>query len=288
MQVLSCANTTPAYGATGSVPVLNVAIGETFCIETNDRFEMMPGGGQPDPEIVRALIGPVHVEGIAAGDTLAIEIVDITPRTDCGYLLASSRFGLLGDQVATRAKVIPIRGDQVFLTDQTTIRYAPMIGKIGVAPDRPEPGTATGAFGGALSCIQIAPGATLYVKAARDGAGVCLEDVHAAMGDGEATASAVEMAASVTLRCTRYEGPVLPLPALTNADELVVFAKGDTADIAARAATDALLEALMTHRDIDLTEAALIVGAAGDVRLSFIGSTPVQARAAIARHLSGI
>ena len=288
MQVLSSANTTTGYGANDATSVMTVAQGEAFVVETNDRFATMPSGGQPDPSTVGALVGPVHVQGVVAGDCLAINVRAIKSLTGIGYLLVSSRYGILGERVTPRARAVAIREDSIALTEDADIPYQPMIGKMGVAPAAPAAGTASGSFGGALGCTEIAPGTTLLVQAERDGGQLCLEDVHGAMGDGEATASAVEMAAAVELSCRRYDGPPLPMPSLLTPSELVVLARGNSLDEAAHNATELLLSVLMQRRAVDLSEAALLVGAAADVRISFMGARPIQARAAIARNLVGL
>ena len=59
-------------------------------------------------------------------------------------------------------------------------------------------------------------------------------------------------------------------------------------DAAAQTATDAMLELIMTRRQVDLTDAAMLVGAAVDVRLAFFGASPRKAYAAIARELVGM
>ena len=192
--------------------------------------------------------------------------------------MTSPGYGVLGARVERRARAVAVSEDGVNLDARTCIAYRPMIGKIGVAPSHGSlHDGACGAHGGALSNTQLAPGATLLLRAQCDGAGLCLEDVHATMGDGEATASAVEMAAQVTLSCTRYDQPLATDPMILTPTEAITLGCGQTLDGAARSATDAMLSLIEDRCGVDLTDAAMLVGAAVDVRLAFFGATPHKA-----------
>lgn len=265
---------------------LRVGQDEAFEVETRDRFGALPGGGDRC-ELPGNLVGPVYIEGVKSGDVMMIRIVDIEPLTGSGVLLASPGYGILGAGIDTRARTVAISRAGVSVAAGVCVPYRPMIGKLGVQAAGPADGTATGEFGGALSATQMGPGAALLVRAAVDGGGVLLEDVHACMGDGEATASAVEMPARVTLSCTVMSVPPETLPMLMTEHEAIVFGEGETLDAAVGAANGTALAVLQAARGIDLTEAAFLVGAAVDLRVSFIGARPARARAAIPRVLVG-
>lgn len=281
------ATATVANFAPGTAPALRVPAGQPFTVHTRDRFASMPGGGErPSREAITALTGPVSIDGIKAGDVLAVSVLSIASSTGSAYLLGSPAYGVLGDQIEPRVNVIPVTERTVQLAPDLSLPYKPMIGKLGVATDAASDGAAFGDHGGALSTTELGPGATLLLAVHEDGGGVRLDDVHALMGDGESTASGVEMAARVRLKCERFSGDAtgLPLPLLLTTKEVVVFGSGASLDAATDEATSRMLELLMVRRGIDRTEAALLFGAAADVRVSFVGSKPSIARVAFARE----
>jgi acetamidase/formamidase len=51
---------------------------------------------------------------------------------------------------------------------------------------------------------------------------------------------------------------------------------------------DGLTNLLMERTASDLTEAAMLISIAADVRISYIGGAPYQVRAAIARKIVGL
>lgn len=271
-------------------PALTVAIGEQFVVQSRDRFAGLARGEAVDRANVTRLVGPVFIDGIEAGQIVAVTIHAIGPVTGVGYLLGSPGYGVLGDDIETRVRTVDVTDSSVHLTDDLVLEARPMIGKLGLRAASDVNPVPFGANGGALSSISIAPGATVLLRAEHAGGGLCLEDVHARMGDAEATASAVEMPANVTLSVRPWDGDPagLSLPAVLNEDEVEVLAAGATLDEATLAASRLMADLLAARRGIDLTEAALLIGAAADLRICFVGARPVIVRAAVDRRLARI
>ena len=270
-------------------PAIEVDQGELFCIRTNDRFAPAYAGGAPAADTVGALIGPVLVRGIRPGDVIGVEIVSIRASTPYAYVLTSHRYGMLGQRVEPRVQRVNVDAANVTLPSGLTTAYRPMIGKLGLAPPgQGVAGTQSGDYGGALSNTQLRPGATVYLRAYHDGGLLTLEDVHAGMGDGEATASAFEMAAEVTLRCVVGNELNIEPPIIITDTEVLTLGQAPTLDEAVEAATETMLALIQARTEADLTEAAMLVGSAVDLRIAFIGSTPKQAYAAIPKHLLGL
>ena len=244
-------------------------------------------GAGLDRASVVALVGPVAIEGVRAGDVVEIEIVDIKSRTGFGYLLRNQTFGLFKTDIEERVEAIPVSSQTITLPGDIPVPSAPMIGKLGLLRSEPDDDKPVTQAGGAFSSIVLGPGTKLYVKAERDGAGVCLEDVHARMGDGEATASAIEMAAVVTLRCQVLSSPPPVVPFALADTSAVTFGQGADADEASLKATQTMSQLLCSALDTDLTAAAGIIGAAVDIRLSFVGGRPAQARQRRHAFISG-
>jgi amidase len=277
----------PNYSA-AHVPCLTVESGQTFAIETADRFAGYYAGEPLDMNAVAAVVGPVRINGISAGDLVAVEIERIEPATSYAYLMASGRFGLLGDRIQNRTDRIAINEKEAQLVAGHAVPYRPMIGKLGLAPPQGEVGSSYGDFGGALSNIHIGPGATVVLRAYHDGALLFLEDVHAGMGDGEATSSALEMAARVTLKCSVLEDESLAPPMILTKTEALTLGQGDDLDTATQNATDSMLDLIQRRLDVDLTQAAMVFGATVDLRIAFAGSKPKKVYAAVPRDLVGL
>ncbi len=72
-------------------PALRVRAGDTFVMETNDRFATYEGpDSSPEAmEILRTMAGPVYIEGAKAGDTLKIEVLKIDLPLPYGWIGAT-------------------------------------------------------------------------------------------------------------------------------------------------------------------------------------------------------
>lgn len=270
-------------------PAARVRPGEVFEMETNDRFCDWHEAKAWPMEQLTVMTGPVFIEGAQPGRTLAVDILDIRPTQGFGYVIAIPGYGMFKDKVEFRKKIVPIEDNQVRYSEAISLPCVFMIGKLGVAPaNGPLPSNASGAFGGTLTNTQIGPGSTVYLPVFVEGGLLTIEDVHARMGDGEAAGSAVEIAAEVTLRCGIVNEFKLSRPLVVTRDEVLTIGEGETVEAAARVALDGLASLLMERTGIDLTETAMLISIAADVRVSYIGGTPYQVRAAIARKIVGL
>src|SRR5262249_59050244 len=118
-------------------PVLRVQPGEPFVMETNDRFATYEGPtSSPEAlEILKTMAGPVYIEGTKPGDTLKIEVLDVTLPLDYGWIGATPGRGPPGDRIpAFRKARVQITPDAVIFNDRVTMPLRPVVGRIGVAP----------------------------------------------------------------------------------------------------------------------------------------------------------
>jgi acetamidase/formamidase len=69
---------------------------------------------------------------------------------------------------------------------------------------------------------------------------------------------------------------------------VLTLGEGETVEAAARVALDGLTNLLIERTKADLTEAAMLVSIAADVRISYIGGTPYLVRAAMKREIVGL
>jgi amidase len=288
MQTISKDHIVRTFDATHP-PAARVQAGEVFVMETNDRFKDWNAGGEWPTEQLTVMTGPVYVEGVQPGQVLAVEVLDIKASQGFGYVLAIPGFGLLKDEVEFRKKVVPIEGNRIRYSDTLSLPFVPNISKIGLAPAAgSQPSGACGAFGGQLSNSQLGPGSTVFLPVFAEGGLLTIEDVHAKMGDGEATASAVEIAATVTLRCHIAAELPLSQPLVITQDEVQTMGTDETAEAAARAALEELARLVVDRTDADMTEAAMLVSVAADLRISEMAGTPCHIRAAMKREILGL
>ena len=289
MQRVSKSQRVSAYSGANS-PAIHVGMGETFVMETNDRFQGYTSPDDAPLDLLMSMTGPVYVGGTEPGDTLSIEVLDITPSLSYGWIVATPGRAMLKNRVDEwRRRKVQINGDRVWFNDKIALPYAPMIGRMGVAPaGEPKSCNSVGPFGGAMSNIAIGPGAKVLLPVFEEGALLTIEDVHAAMGDGESASSAVEMGAEVTLRCDVSTVLQVDRPVVVTQDAIMTTGEGDTMEAASHMAVDDMARLLMYKLDLDPIDAAMLVSAAVDARFSYVGGPPYRAKAVISRALLGL
>jgi amidase len=270
-------------------PALRVQPGEPFVMETNDRFAVYEGpDSTPEAmEVLKTMAGPVYIDGAKPGDTLKIDVLDVTLPLDYGWIGATPGRGPLGSRIpAFRKTRVQITPEGVIFNGTLNLPLRPMIGRMGLAPkDGPLPSNAKGDFGGGMGNTQIGKGATVYLPVFHDGGLLTIGDCHAAMGDGEATASAVECAVDATLRVTIEERFTVRRPVVETADEVMTTGEGETMEAATDMAIQAMADLLMDHLGIDDTDAAMLIASAADVRTGLAGNPPYTMRVSVPKSM---
>jgi acetamidase/formamidase len=284
-------------------PALTVASGETFVVETQDAHcgtitssdvvyrdlaDVMERIGGANP-----VTGPIAVDGVRAGDLVAIEIVDVTggPITGTGYMNTTST---LVPSFAPETTICRRVGQHVEIPTHrgpVTVPYHPFIGTLGVAPA----GESILAFNqrsdvmGNVDLPEVCAGSTVVLRANVEGAMVSLGDAHLAQGDAEIHRSAIETQADVTLRITNLGPDAVAYPGLPHVDTphaigSVAPGPGHLEDLV-RAAYDDL--ALRMHLDhgFTLPEAYRVLGAAGRIRIGQVVPPVFSALATIDRSI---
>ena len=270
-------------------PALRVQPGETFVMETNDRFATYEGpNSSPEAmEILKTMAGPVYIEGAKPGDTLKIEILDVTLPLDYGWIGATPGRGPLGERIPEFRKTrVRITAARVVFNGTITMPLRPMMGRIGLAPkEGVKRSNDRGAFGGSMGNTQITKGAIVYLPVFHQGGLLTIGDCHAAMGDGEATASAVECAFDATLRVTIEDSFHVKRPVVATATEVMTTGEGETMEAATKMAVHAMADLLVDRLKIDDTDAAMLIASAADVRTGLAGNPPYTMRVAVPRSL---
>ncbi|MFO1094930.1 MAG: acetamidase/formamidase family protein [Planctomycetaceae bacterium] len=216
-------------------PRATIDPGETILVEAEDALSgqiRRPGDRRDKTKIPKGnpVAGPICVRGAKPGDALAVTIQEIRPRdgqaaTYTGPPRLLSEW--LGTDVPHGAHVCPIRDGLIHWSDTITIPYEPMLGCIGTAP---EWGVATtipaGPHGGNMDLIEVRPGSRVMLPVFVDGGWLYLGDAHAAMGHGELSATALEMASETIVTVDLLPGKQLTGPRIELPDEIAAVASG--------------------------------------------------------------
>lgn len=216
-------------------PRVRVRSGETLIVEAEDALsgQIRGPGDRRDKSAVpysNPVAGPIFVEDAQPGDRLAVTLREIQPRDgQCATYTGHPRrlAEWLGDDVPHGAHVCAIRDGLIYWDERITIPYQPMLGCIGTAPDWGTPTTApAGPHGGNLDLVEVCPGSTVWLPVFVPGGLLYLGDAHAAMGHGELSATALEMASETTLTVELHRGPRLPSVRVESDREIMTVATG--------------------------------------------------------------
>jgi amidase len=214
-------------------PVLEVEPGATVRLETNDCFSGQIRSEEDlvteiDFERVNSATGPVAVRGAEPGDSLVVEIVDVSP-IDWGVATLIPGYGQLIDKVqAPVTRLFKVEDGWVEMNDRVRFPARPMVGVVGVATDGESLTTGlAGRHGGNLDNHLHGPGARIYFPVRQPGGMFAVGDMHAAMGDGEICFTGVEIAGEVTMRFDVLKGKQATWPVTELEDRWVAHATAE-------------------------------------------------------------
>lgn len=205
--------------------------------------------------------GPFFVEGIEAGDWLSLEIIDIEVGPYGFYRNGGPLWGSM-------RCVAPVRDGLVHFPPDFVVPVRPMIGYVrleSVAPYEID-------TGGNLDYNSVQPGSTVHIRAQKKGGLFLLTDVHARMGDGELTATGVEIDSAVTLKVDRSPGFPCHAPVVEKSrhvedgDEWLTSGQGGNWQEAVKAAWIDMVALIADRYDCTVEQANLIVGTIADAR----------------------
>ncbi|KAM9863392.1 acetamidase/formamidase family protein [Leucobacter sp. BZR 635] len=208
--------------------------GEHILFETSDcsYAETAEKGSSDNLEsIMNPITGPVYVNGAEPGDTLIIDIVDITLGHEgwSGYFTGSGALaGVMGDEPYMRR--VPISDGMVHLTDTISVPAKPMVGCFGTAPATGRNSSMAPVYteGGNLDLTYAGIGSRLYLPVRVAGAYLGLGDIHAVMAEGEASDVAIEAAGTITAKISLTKEFQVSAPAIETADQVIFVGLGDT------------------------------------------------------------
>jgi len=206
----------------------NVTLGESFVVET-ERFNRVNG--------------PIAVEGVRAGDAIAvyIENIEIAPPFE------SPNGGPFSDDMGDSV-LLEYRDGQFVYPNGMLLQASPSVGNVAVLPEPAEPMLALSrcdlgpprqghrgwGWRGVVNdlrgkhchqdCQYLGVGSIIHMKAQVDKVGLCLADVHGYIGQGEMAFAGIEVAARIQVRVEKSTGWYVDWPLIETEDEIMVFA----------------------------------------------------------------
>jgi len=255
-------------------PVLHLKPGDILDTNTLDCFGnglKKPGDTLDMAKGDNPLAGPFYVEGAEPGDTLAVKILDLKVAGEYGVGAFSPGFGSINSSKYTPVLEKSPWKEQVWFyrinRDDNTATFKandsdfsvkipmhPFFGCIGVAPANGEARSSIvpAEFGGNMDSPEASVGNTVYFPVNVKGGLLYLGDGHAAMGDGEAAGSAIEVPLNARVQVSVIKGRKIDWPQFENDDAIMTVGAYRPADDAVRIAMTELV--FWIHRDYGLSE----------------------------------
>lgn len=224
---------------------------------------------KPHPRGPNPATGPVLVRGAEPGDALVVDILDIGLGNQ-GYTGTRPGQGVLGHLISEhRTKLFDIVDGMVVFNERVRFPTRPMIGVIGTAPAGE--GIATlhpGPHGGNMDHNDVRVGARVHLPVFVPGAFLFIGDVHACMGDGEISITALEIPGEVRVRVDLSKGERIRRPWIEFPDRWITTGDGPGVADAIRVAADEMAHFLMRRLELSADEAYMLLSVRGDVRVS--------------------
>jgi amidase len=251
-------------------PVLEVDPGAIVRIETNDCFSGQIRSEDDlvteiDFERVNSATGPIAVRGAEPGDSLVVELLDVSP-IEWGVATLIPGYGQLIDKVeAPLTRLFKVEDGWVEMNERVRFPARPMVGVVGVATDSETLTTGlAGRHGGNLDNHLHGPGATIYFPVRQPGGMFAVGDMHASMGDGEICFTGVEIAGEVTVRFDVLKGKQGAWPVTELEDRWMPHATADEFPEALDLVCDEAARMLVDEWGFTLEDAFIFLSVACD------------------------
>jgi len=257
-------------------PVAAVEPGETLVLETYDastgrirrKEDVEVYHRVRDPRRVNPATGPVEVRGAEPGDALRVTILDI--RLDhLGFVRMAPGVGTMKAEIERPVgTIVRVERGHLLFDCGVKLPLRPMVGVIGTAPAAGEYLTAVPSpIGGNLDFNDITVGAVAHLPVHVPGALLALGDVHASMGDAEATGTGVEICAEVTVRVEVEKGVGLHRPWFETPTHWITYAHHADVQRAINEAVSEMATFLTRRLGVSREDAFFLITVQGDVRL---------------------
>lgn len=228
------------------------------------------------------LAGPVFVEGAEPGDTLTVEVVDVSPA-DWGWSAIIPGLGLLDEFKEPYLYLWDLADGVAEFEKGIKIPVRPFCGTMGVAPDSPAPVEVMppGKHGGNMDIKHLTAGSRLELPVWVQGAMFSTGDLHAAMGDGEVCVTAIECPGTASFRFGLEKGTGLSVPRYRTAGEErprkgyhVTTGIGPDLMAASKEAVRGMLDYLAHERGLSKKDAYVLCSVAADLRIHEVVDAP--------------
>ncbi|MDR1571332.1 MAG: acetamidase/formamidase family protein [Clostridiales Family XIII bacterium] len=263
-------------------PALSCGLPATLVFDAEDCFKGQIKSGDDtldrlDYSSMNPCSGPVHFEGLRAGDVLEIEIKRIACNSP-GCTMCIPGEGCIGDLVKKSiTRIYPIKDGVIDMGGDLKIEASPMIGVIGVAPKDGTPLTmASGDFGGNMDCSLIKEGATLYLPVQVDGGLLALGDLHAAQGDGESFYTGLEVSGQVELVARRRQGMRISVPFVAVDGRMASIVTRGSIEGALHDAMASLVDFITANGNLNFYDAGFLCGLFGNLEISQVVDDPLR------------
>jgi acetamidase/formamidase len=266
-------------------PVLVVDRGDTVVVGSLDAsgyLEPMTTPGHRPPAILpekrgHCLTGPIAVRDARPGQTLSVTFVSLRPG-GWGWTIAGHKDNALMRRLGVAGDVSwllwDIDGDRAKNNLGHTVRTAPFLGVVGVAPEEPGehstiPPRARG--GGNIDCRDLTAGSTLYLPVNVDQALLYLGDGHAAQGDGEVSGTAIECPMTTEIVVDVVDDQVPGVHAATPTARITFGFNADLNEATAEA-LDAMLVWMQELYGLDKSTALALASPVVDLRITQVAN----------------
>lgn len=265
-------------------PALHIAPGDRVATSTADAFGRDASGDEVTAP-GNPLTGPFFVEGAERGDALVVRLERIVPNRAWGTSFA----GLAQNTVEPSAVAeLPERARFDWTVDLTggvatlsrpgaaperiSVPLAPMLGCVGVAPDRDEAISSlrAGFFGGNLDYRHMVEGIELWLPVSVPGALLFVGDGHAAQGDGELVATGIEISMDVEFSVELRKGARIATPRAENAEFILAIGVQRPYERALQIATTEMYRWLQQDHGFDAPGASQLLGMCAEYEVASV------------------
>ena len=252
-------------------PILVVKDGDIVHIKTLDCFSNRLKKeddtlGLLEWDSINPCTGPIYVDGAEKGDILKVEIIDMEVDNHGVILMDESdmrRYGVRGKEKSLH---VTVEKSSICLSKKVQLPIQPMIGVIGTAPELGDiPTTLPGRHGGNMDCKCIKKGSIVYLPVFHEGGLLAVGDLHAAMGDGEAAGSGIEISGAVIIKINIIKNQKMPLPLISFDGKIATIASEESLEKASDLSVKMMLDFLTQNKGYDLEYAWKLLTYSADV-----------------------
>jgi amidase len=239
-------------------------------------------------ENLDGVTGPIAVEGVEAGQAVAVMIEKVEVSTPGCVVVSRCEALSPADWWHEEDHVVnlPVADGMITLGEGWSVPVSALIGCLATTPARETVlSRHEGGYGGNLDCGEITDGATVILPVAVDGAGLYFGDCKAAMGDGEVVC-APEIGATIIASASPVKRPAsMGAPRVLTAERLMTIVSGISLADACRWAFRELKLWLQDEWRLSSEDAALVMGIGADCGVGQVSNLLHTAKCSIARSL---